>query len=196
MLLDKNAPQKLSPQETSVSEELNFACDSNLLRRRRVNKRVLKKLEVKVCDNILTQTLNAPIIPFVGFGNIKLYATRQELKELLSLDGVESVVINSNWIRYDIQNAIELFFHLGNDKLFRITTLDNYKGSLFGQIKVGSTKDEMLEIEPSFVYNDFEEVWESEKGAFIEMDAKTDTVRWISVFIPELDSEEFENCKW
>ena len=144
----------------------------------------------------------APIIPFVGFGDIKLYATRQELKELLSLDGVESVVINSNWIRYDIQNTVELFFHLGNHKLFRITTLDNYKGSLFGQIKVGTTRNEMLEmlemleIEPSFVYNDFEEVWESEKGVFIEMDAKTDTVRWISVYIPEFDSEEFENCKW
>ena len=74
--------------------------------------------------------------------------------------------------------------------------MDNYKGSLFGQIKVGTTRNEMLEIEPSFVYNDFEEVWESEKGVFIEMDVKTDTVRWISVYIPELYSEEFENCKW
>lgn len=101
---------------------------------------------------------NAPIIPFVGFGNIKLYATRQELKDLLSLDGVESVVINSNWIRYDIQNAVELFFHLGNDKLFRITTLDNYEGSLFGQIKVGTTKDEMLEIEPSLIFSNEESI--------------------------------------
>ncbi len=138
----------------------------------------------------------APIIPFVGLGGIKLYATRQELKDLLSLEGAESVIINSHWIRYDVQNTVELFFHLGNDKLFRITTLDNYEGSLFGKIKVGTARNEMLETEPSFVYNDFEEVWESEKGAFVEMDAETDTVRWISVYIPELDSEAFEHCKW
>lgn len=138
----------------------------------------------------------APIIPFEGFGKIKLYSSCQDLKDLLSGNDVESVILNSNWIRYDIQNAIELFFHLKNNKLFRITTLENYKGALFNQIKVGTTKDEMLKIEPSFIYNDFEEVWESEKGVFIEMDAKTDTVKWISIYIPELDSSEFEDCKW
>ena len=69
----------------------------------------------------------APIIPFRGFGDIKLYSTRDELSDLLSLNNVETMVINENWIRYDIQNSVELFFHLGNDKLFRITTLDNYK---------------------------------------------------------------------
>mgnify|MGYP003571384051 CR=1 FL=1 len=109
----------------------------------------------------------APIIPFVGFGEIKLYSTRQELKDLLALSEVESSILNNNWIRSDIQNTIELFFHLGNDKLFRITTLENYNGTLFNKIRVGTKKDEMLEMEPSFVYNDFEEVWESEKGVFI-----------------------------
>ena len=31
---------------------------------------------------------------------------------------------------------------------------------------------------------------------FIEMDAETNKVRWISVYIPELDLENFEDCKW
>lgn len=159
-------------------------------------------MEMKRQKSFLQEVINmmfdkkAPIIPFVGFGEIKLYSTRQELKDLLALNGVESSILNNNWIRYDIQNTIELFFHLGNDKLFRITTLENYEGSLFNQIRVGTKKDEMLKIEPSFVYNDFEEVWESEKGVFIEMDAKMNTVKWISVYIPELDSDDFDNCKW
>ena len=97
---------------------------------------------------------------------------------------------------YDIQNSVELFFHLGNNKLFRIITLDNYKGRLFEKIGVGTTEQKMLEIEPSFVYNEFEEVWESDKGVFIEMDAETNRVRWISVYIPELDLENFEECNW
>lgn len=148
----------------------------------------------EVTNMLLDNT--APIIPFRGFGDIKLYSTRDELSDLLSLNNVETMVINENWIRYDIQNSVELFFHLGNDKLFRITTLDNYKGKLFKKIGVGTTVEDMLKFEPSFIYDDFEEVWESDKGVFIEMDAETNKVRWISVYIPELDLEDFEDCKW
>ena len=89
-----------------------------------------------------------------------------------------------------------LFFHLKNNKLFRITALDNYKGKLFGKIGVGTIEKELLEAEPSFVYDEFEEVWESPKGVFVEMDAETNTVRWISVYIRELDNETFEEAKW
>lgn len=138
----------------------------------------------------------APIVPFKGFGEIKLYNTRDELRELLEKEDVELQIINNDWIRYDIQNSVELFFHRKNNKLFRITTLDNYQGKLFEKIGVGTTEKELLEIEPSFVYDDFEEVWESEKGVFIEMDAETNTVRWISVYIKELGDEDFENANW
>lgn len=140
--------------------------------------------------------ISAPIVPFEGFGEIKLYSTRDELHELLEKETVESEIINNDWIRYDIQNSVELFFHLKNNKLFRITTLDNYQGKLFGKIGVGTTERELLEVEPSFVYDDFEEVWESEKGIFIETDAETNIVRWISVYIKELDDEDFEDANW
>ncbi len=96
----------------------------------------------------------APIVPFEGFGEIKLYSTREELRDLLALERVEMMVINEKWIRYDIEDSIELFFHLENDKLFRITTLDKYKGKLFERIGVGTTEEEMLKIEPSFVYDE------------------------------------------
>ena len=140
--------------------------------------------------------IRAPIVPFKGFGKIKLYSTRNQVQELLEGKAVKSEIINNDWIRYDIQNSIELFFHLKNNKLFRITTLDNYKGKLFGKIGVGTTEMELLEAEPSFVYDDFEEVWESKKGVFVEMDAETNTVRWISVYIKELNDENFEEANW
>lgn len=161
-------------------------------------KQMEKKLQRLFFQEVISMLLDitAPIIPFKGFGEIKLYSTRDELNDLLSLNNVEITVINKKWIRYDIQNSVELFFHLGNNKLFRITTLDNYKGKLFEKIGVGTTEEEMLKTEPSFVYDDFEEVWESDKGVFIEMDAETNMVKWISVYIPELDLENFEDCKW
>lgn len=140
--------------------------------------------------------ISAPIVPFEGLGKIKLYSTREELRELIEKENVKSEVIHNDWIRYDIQNSVELFFHLKNNKLFRITTLDNYQGKLFEKIGVGTTEKELLEAEPSFVYDDFEEVWESEKGIFIETEAETNTVRWISVYIKELDDKDFEEANW
>jgi hypothetical protein len=66
-----------------------------------------------------------------------------------------------------------LFFSLINGKLFKITTLENYKGKLFDCIYVGMPEAELLEIEPSFIYDDFEEVYESGKGVFWKL-----TQRW------------------
>lgn len=54
---------------------------------------------------------------------------------------------------------------------------------LFEGICVGTTEEEMLEVDPTFVYDDFEEVWESSKGVYVEMDVETNTVKWISVYI-------------
>ena len=161
-------------------------------------KQMEKKLQQLFFQEVINMLLDitAPIIPFEGFGEIKLYSTRDELKDLLEMEGVTSKILFDDWIQYDIQNNIELLFHLKNNKLFRITTLDNYKGKLFEKIGVGTTTEDMLKFEPSFIYDDFEEVWESDKGVFIEMDAETNKVRWISVYIPELDLENFEDCKW
>ncbi|WP_167957278.1 hypothetical protein [Anaerosporobacter faecicola] len=140
--------------------------------------------------------VNSPILPYLGFGNIKLYSTMDELNNILKLEGVTSVVLNDTWIQYNVLDSIELYFHKKNEKLFRITTLDKYKGKLFGKIGVGSSIEEMLQIESTFKYDEFEEVWESEKGVFIEMDAETNKVRWISVYIRELDSDDFEQANW
>ena len=45
--------------------------------------------------------ISAPIVPFEGFGEIKLYRTRDELHELLEGEAVEAEIINNDWIRYD-----------------------------------------------------------------------------------------------
>ena len=55
--------------------------------------------------------ITAPIVPFVGLGGINLYSTREELSSLLSQENVQMMVMNGKWIRYDIENSIELFFH-------------------------------------------------------------------------------------
>ena len=131
--------------------------------------------------------INAPIIPYEGMGGIKLYSTIKDLKETLIGDNVKATVLNNLWIRYEISDYLYLFFSLLNGKLFKITTLSGYKGLLWGKIKVGMKAEEFIKIEPSFRYDDFEEVYECDKGVFIETDVDEDRALWISVYVRDID---------
>lgn len=140
--------------------------------------------------------LKAPIVPYLGLGGIQLYSTFDDLKELLKGENVRKRNLTRNSVRYDIGDSVMLFFLLKNKKLFKITTNQEYQGKLFGLISTKTKEDEIARLEPSFSYDDFEEVWESPKGVFIETDPETGTAAWISVFIRELSSAEFEKGKW
>lgn len=140
--------------------------------------------------------INAPIIPYESMGGIKLYSTIKDLREVITGENVEVKVFHNVWIVYSIDNLLELFFDLLTGKLFKIVTLDDYCGKLFDKITVGMKKDEFLELEPSFIYDDFEEVYESNKGIYIETDAINDTARWISIYVKEMNTEAFEKGEW
>jgi hypothetical protein len=141
--------------------------------------------------------ISAPIIPWEGMGGIKLYSTIRELRELLEFkDDVNATVYHNMWVKYEVADAMELFFHLANGKLFKITTLEKYQGKLFGEIGVGTLESDLQILEPSFVYEDFEEVFESEKGAFIATDPMSKKTTWISVFIKEMNDEDFDKANW
>lgn len=141
--------------------------------------------------------VEAPIIPWEGMGGIKLYSTIKELRPLLeNREDVKAVVYHNMWVKYTIKNIMELFFHLANGKLFKIVTLEGYKGKLFGKIGVRTKEKELLKIEPSFVYEDFEEVFESEKGVFLQTDPITQRATWITVYIKELFNDDFGEANW
>ena len=140
--------------------------------------------------------LNAPIIPWIGLGNIKLYSTIESLRDVLELESVKRFEYYKDLVRYEIQGEVYLFFNMRNGKLFKITALENYRGALFEKIKMGMNLKDVLEIEPSFRYDDFEEVYCSDKGIYIETDAENNTVCWLSVYVKELDQEDFEDANW
>ncbi len=140
--------------------------------------------------------LNVPIVPWEGMGGIKLYSHLRDLQDLIKTENAKSFLYDNFQVRYEIPDKLYLFFNLVNGKLFKITTLSNYTGKLFNEICVGTHIDEVLRIEPSFVYDDFEEVYCSPKGIFIETDPVEHTVLWISVYIKEIDNEDFERGNW
>lgn len=140
--------------------------------------------------------LYADIVPWKGLGGIDLYSHIGDFYSILRREKTKSFLYDNLLVRYEITKELYLFFNLVNGKLFKITTLQNYKGKLFNKINVGMHIDEVLKFEPTFEYDDFEEVYFSSKGIFIETDPVTHKVIWISVYIKELDNEDFIEGNW
>ena len=140
--------------------------------------------------------MNAPIIPWIGLGNIKLYETIKNIKPLIAQENVKGFLYDKFLIRYELEDEVYLFFNLLNGKLFKLTALKKYKGMLLNQIKIGMNIRELLKIEPSFEYEDFEEVYVSPKGIFVEINPDTEDIMWISVFIRELETPNFMQAEW
>lgn len=140
--------------------------------------------------------LNAAIVPWEEMGGIKLYSHISEFYEIISNLNDSDALLGKSLVRYEIKDEIHLWFNLFNGKLFKITTLKNYTGKLFDVIYIGMPIDRVLEIEPSFEYDDFEEVYCSPKGIYIETDPVKNTLLRISVYIKEIDDEDFEKGNW
>ena len=141
--------------------------------------------------------LDAPIIPWIGLGGIRLYSKVDEIKDILNAPETKKEVSYDD-TRYEIENAIYIFVNNHNNKVYKLTATDNYRGTLFEQIKIGMNVNDILKIEPSFEYEDFEEVFISPKGILVERDLN-DIVFWISVHIEELNTisdDDFWAGKW
>jgi hypothetical protein len=140
--------------------------------------------------------LNAPIVPWKGMGNIELYSHLKDFYEYINKSRPKILTVGMFDVRYEIENQVDLWFSILNGRLWKVTALKDYKGKLFDNIHIGMHIDDVLKIEPSFEYDDFEEVYYSPKGIFIETDPVEHTVLWISVYVKELDNEDFERGNW
>ncbi len=139
---------------------------------------------------------NSSIFPWKGMGGIELYSHISEFYDIIQDTKKEPSLLGKFLIKYEIDNSLDLWFNLVNGKLFKITALKNYTGKLLEQVSIGMHIDDVLKIEPSFIYDDFEEVYISDKGIYIETDPIDNTVLWISVFVKEIDDEDFEKGNW
>ena len=140
--------------------------------------------------------LNAPILPCEGMGGIKLNTHISDYYEIIKKVTKKPSLLGNFLIRYELEDTVDLWFNILNGKLFKITALKNYSGKLFKEICIGMPIETVLELEPSFVYDDFEEVYCSSKGIYIETDPVEHTVLWISVYVKEIDDVDFEEGNW
>jgi hypothetical protein len=129
-------------------------------------------------------------------GNMKLYSHVSDFYQTIEQLGGQPKFLGKFLMRYELSDSIDLWFNILNGKLFKITALRNYTGKLFDKIGIGMHIDDVLKLEPSFVYDEFEEVFCSPKGIYIETDPVENTVLWISVYIKEIDNNDFEKGNW
>lgn len=129
----------------------------------------------------------APIIPFVGMGGIRLNSTKAEVEQILGERLPEGEVLhNGKFRQYILGNEISLCFSEETGRLIEMETLPGYKGKLFGKIGTDTDENDLIRLEPSLEYNDFEEVFVSkEKGLVIETDLPLHKAVWISISAKE-----------
>lgn len=133
------------------------------------------------------------ILPYVGLGGLKLYTDLCGLKEMIEQS---KLIFSEPFLRYDYQHFVSMFFLPQNQKLFRLMTLENYKGMVWGKISTSTLETELTEIEPSFQYDPMEEVYESPKCIFLQTHPITKRCIWISTYIRELYEPSFFEGKW
>ncbi len=145
------------------------------------------------------------IIPYVGTESIKLYQTIDTVKSFLQSAGIsfreelwsaESETVPNPWTVLIVDGFISLFF-AKNNKLFKMVFWEGYQGSLPNGISLGIPIEKAVVLDPSLSFDDWNEVYQSNNGYWLEDNIDTKTVMSISIFIEELlDDDSFDYCNW
>ena len=148
---------------------------------------------------------NEKIIPYEGTQSIKLYQSLDSVRSFLRMNRVpyreevwsaENETVPNPWTVVVIENVMSLFF-ARNKKLFKMVFWNEYQGALSNGISVGIPIQEAVDEDSSLEYDDWNEIYQSANGYWIEDDLDTKRVMSISIFIKELlDDDAFDYCKW
>jgi hypothetical protein len=147
--------------------------------------------------------LATPIIPYVGTGIFKLDSSLDGVKILLKEhDILYDEEIRGNqynpkdppWTIIEIENVMELFF--AKDRLFKIILKGKFSGNLPNGISLDTTIDDAQKIDPTLAFDDWDEIYISNEGYWVDYDDDTRKLCWITIFIPALERDDFFEYKW
>ena len=147
--------------------------------------------------------LTTPIIPYVGTGLFKLNSSPDEVKALLKEHGMtydEEINVNRYnpkdppWIIVEIDNVMELFF--AKNRLFKIVLKGNFSGNLPNGINLYTAIEDAQKIDPNLAFDDWDEIYISTGGYWVDYDDDTRKLCWIAIFIPALERDDFFDYKW
>lgn len=131
----------------------------------------------------------APIIPYVGMGGFLLNMSKEEAEAVLGRPlGEGEPMHDGAWRRYEIDETMGLYFSVTQDRLKVIGTRKGYMGLLMGKISTSTDEADLMKLDPTLVYDEFEEFYESkEHGYQIETNLPDEKAEWITISTHDWD---------
>ena len=149
--------------------------------------------------NILEETIK----PYIGIGKIQLGMTLSDIRAMLKETKTPfNQTVNPNkgctpevsWTYIKIFDSVTMCF--AKDILFSIVVEGKYKGKTTNGLYVGMKMSDAEKLDSTIQYNDEDEDFISKEGYWIEDEVATGLVCAITIFIPELDSNDFFKYEW
>ncbi len=143
------------------------------------------------------------IIPYIGTDSFKLGDTLDCVRTFLKINkvGFDQKVDPNNgctpdipWTFIKIRNGITLCFVM--DILFEMVLEKDYLGKLPNGGCIGMKIAEFEEIDSSLEYNDEDEDYISKQGYWVTDNIDTGEVDSITVFLPEVERNDFFKYEW
>ena len=145
--------------------------------------------------------LTTQIIPYEGTGIFKFSESYETIKSKLnelkipySEEIWDGTGYEIQWTVITVEESVRLFF--AKNKLFKIILQNNFKGSLPNSINLDTDIEEAQEIDETLMFNDWDEIFESDNGYWVEDNLDTKKLLSISIFIPAVERDDFYEYNW
>ncbi|MBR0225546.1 MAG: hypothetical protein IJL92_05765 [Thermoguttaceae bacterium] len=142
--------------------------------------------------------------PYQGVGEITFDMSLSEVLKYLHEKGLRYHL--EKWpnkgcspeVAWDIVRVgKDVSFFFARDRMFKIYFENGFSGSLVNGISLGMKIEEAETIDPTIRYDDWEEIYTSDLGYWLEDDVESGEIISISIFIKELENDEvFFKYEW
>ena len=147
--------------------------------------------------------LKESIIPYQGIKSLKLGMTLSEVRAYLKQNKIpfnQTMDSNKNctppipWVYITIDSSLSLSFV--KDILFEMSFEANCTGRLPNGIGIGDDMKKLEALEPNLEFDDDDECFVSENGYWIIDDIDSGKIQTITIFLKEVDSDNFFDYEW
>lgn len=147
--------------------------------------------------------LKAPIVPFEGIGELKLYATYEEVVKTLKDSG--TYFQEETWDDYTGESDDPLtiivipdymMLYCTKGKLFKISVLHDYQGKLPNGVCPGLDLEKAQGMDPELKFNEQSQMYTSSLGYFIEDNLDRHCIEGITIYVKELNTPAFKAGNW
>ena len=147
--------------------------------------------------------MNDIIKPYIGtevfklganIDDIKFYLKQNRISFVQNIEPNKGCVTEEPWTFFVIARNIKLCFV--KKVLFEIVFENKYLGRLENGITIGIPFSQAMQIDETLEYNDDDEDYISQHGYWLEDDLENGNVSSITVFLPDVNEDDFFTYEW